>query len=289
MNCPLCANAVADAALECPSCQEELTPWRTIEAAAAQMRRRGLTLAAKEDYWGACLALLEAALANPRDESSLVDAARALWRLGRRHDAARWLDHARRRNPSGEAAGMLQAIAGLANQQEPRSPQAGNVLAAAPDRPVRPLLGLPLLERKKKLLGRWHREDLGVWRAITAAEIQWKDKSLEHCALLEAIASDEACPSSFCYLTGLKRFSQSDLGQALVWFHKSVMQHAPVLNPAAYVLLIGLERDGPQAARVLQDCGVTSHELERVVAALRAQLRDERHETLLKRLASITI
>src|SRR5437773_57424 len=108
MNCPICDRSPADSELEC-ACGEPLTPWRTIAWAGQTVRQRGLTQAQEKDYLGACLSFFQAALTNPLDRASLVDAARVLHFLGRDEDALRWLRHAATRAPT-EAAAVAETI-----------------------------------------------------------------------------------------------------------------------------------------------------------------------------------
>src|SRR2546428_4714333 len=98
MKCPTCGRPAKDSDREC-ECGEQLTPWRTIEWYGHTLRQRGLVLAARQDYLGACVSFLEATLTNPLDDSSLVDASRALARLGRREEALRLLGEAAARSP----------------------------------------------------------------------------------------------------------------------------------------------------------------------------------------------
>jgi hypothetical protein len=92
MKCPVCDQPVRDRDQECV-CGELLPQWRLIAASGEALRQRGLVLASQGDYVGACISFLEAALTNPLDGGSVVDAAKALFHLGRPDDALRLLRH----------------------------------------------------------------------------------------------------------------------------------------------------------------------------------------------------
>jgi tetratricopeptide (TPR) repeat protein len=117
MKCPTCGQPVKDAAAEC-TCGEPLTPWRTLAWAGETLRRRGLALAGQKDYLGAVVAFLEAALTTPQDGQSLVDAARALYHLGRADEALRLLGHAEALAPGRGAAAVAAAIQTLTGRGE---------------------------------------------------------------------------------------------------------------------------------------------------------------------------
>ena len=88
--CPLCQAEVKPADRVCP-CGEILAPWRNLTFYADTLRQRGLVLARQEDYLGACLAFLVAAVSNPLDRSCLADVVRALVRMGRWEEAREFL------------------------------------------------------------------------------------------------------------------------------------------------------------------------------------------------------
>jgi tetratricopeptide (TPR) repeat protein len=120
MNCPVCRLPVKETALEC-ACGESLLPWQNMAQHASNLRQRGLALASQADFLGALLAFLEAALANPLDRTCLVDAAKALFWLGRSGEALRLLGQAESLAPTdGKAAALAAAIRQYVEQARPQ-------------------------------------------------------------------------------------------------------------------------------------------------------------------------
>ena len=140
MQCPVCNKPTRKDDRECEACGEVLQPWRTIEFYGGTLRQRGLALAANGDHLGAMLSFLEAALGNPLDGLSLVDAARALVHLERPDDAERLL--AGVRSPEGlkAAAALKQAIEALRQPAPPPPAEAEEPLEAVivEDEPTAP-------------------------------------------------------------------------------------------------------------------------------------------------------
>ncbi len=267
--CPVCGAAAKATAPEC-ECGESLTVWRTVARSSAVVRDRGLTLAAGGDYVGATVALLTAALTNPLDAASLVDAGRALARLGRYDDAARLLESAKGGPRATEAAAVLAAVAELAAAEplevgdEPTQPAA----AAAPPAP----LGLPPLPKAGGFLT-GKRADAAVvaqWDRVIRMEAEpARDWRRRGSAVEELVRSD---PSAvYHYALGLGAWQEGNRAAAADAFRRCVTADPPVLNPVAHLLFLHL--DDAAAARKLWA------ELKRVYPAkdldrCRAALRD---------------
>jgi hypothetical protein len=126
MQCPVCNKPIRKDDRECEACGEVLQPWRTIEFYGSTLRQRGLALAASGDHLGALLSFFEAALANPLDGLSLVDAARALVHLERLDDAERLLAGVRSPDGLKAAAALKQAIAERRRPPAPGEPPPGS-------------------------------------------------------------------------------------------------------------------------------------------------------------------
>lgn len=107
--CPICEAPLRGSEPEC-ACGESLASWQTLDRASHVLRQRGLALAAEGDHLGALVAFLEAALTDPLDGASLVDAGRALAHLGRDADALRLLGHAAARPTHRAAAAVARAV-----------------------------------------------------------------------------------------------------------------------------------------------------------------------------------
>ena len=112
MRCPACDQPVKDNAPQCPHCDEVLTQWTALARHGSSLRNRGRVFAAQQDYFRACLSFMQAALIDPFDETSILEAAKALFHLGHREDALGWLRLAEARGGKGAAA-IAEAIKAL--------------------------------------------------------------------------------------------------------------------------------------------------------------------------------
>lgn len=245
LKCPMCQQPVRFGQAEC-GCGEVLTFWWKMVGFGRTARQQGLKLAAAGEFFGACLAFLEDALANPMERQSLVDAARALVRLNRVDEAMRLLKLAGESEP--QAAAVLQAIEALTKVQ-PAPEEAGEAAAptektpaSAKGAPAAPFMGLAALERttKKAILGKAKREVSDGWKWALALE--------QHVAagidgLDDALASwqkNKIDPALRHYVEGLRQWRQGKAGPAREAFQACLMAQPPVLNPAVYFLYLHL-------------------------------------------------
>lgn len=310
MNCPICANAVDDMAVDCGKCGEAMTPWRTIVTSAGRIHRRGLALAAQHDYLGACLAFFEAALSNPLDADGVVDAARALVHLGRTDDALRLLAHAQRRNPKGNASQIAAAIRELLRETQREATDAAPAAAVpgvddgaaasatAPDNagesagpvPLWEFLGLPALPRKRSFLSRIGGSERGdAWAGVLGAEKNWDGQPLAIAPWLTAVVREGGTCPAWSYMLGLECWQRQDPSAALPWFLKSLKDGAPFLNPAAYVVCSIVARGAPVAAArpLLAEHAVQPGEFAGIIEALRRDLTPARHGAICRRLDEV--
>jgi tetratricopeptide (TPR) repeat protein len=225
--CPVCGAAAKPTAPEC-ACGESLAPWRTITASGSALRDHGLALAAAGDFLGAAVVLLEAALTNPLDAVSLVDAARAMIRLGRGEDAARWLEAAK----SAPGAAALLAVA--RQQGEEATPSEEH-------RPPRlPLLAIPPIPRQAGGLFSGKRADktvLAAWEQAIRMEAEpghdWRPRGSP---LEDLVRTDPR--AVYHYALGLGECQSGNRPAAADAFRRCIAADPPVLNPAAYLVYI---------------------------------------------------
>jgi len=271
--CPACGAAVKPTAPTC-ECEESLEPWRVIAHSGAALRERGLALAAEGDYLGAALALLPAALTNPFDTASLVDAARALIRLGRNADAVCWLEAAGARPGAAE----LLAVATERLQPTRDAPAAEPVAATEPAAEPgtepdtrRPLLGGRPMTRKFGLLsrGKPSKEAVAEWERVIRMETDpdpdWRPRG----SAVEKLAQADPRPV-YQYALGLGAWQEGKVAAAAAAFRRCLATDPPVLNPAAYLLDIHL--DDPVAARRAWE--ELSEQYGAEATAVRSALRD---------------
>jgi tetratricopeptide (TPR) repeat protein len=274
--CPACGAAVKPTAPTC-ECDESLEPWRVIANSGAALRDRGLALAADGDYLGAALALLPAALTNPFDTASLVDAARALIRLGRNADAVCWLEAAGARPGAAE----LLAVANerLAPKPDALAGEPAPATEAAAEPGVepdarRPLLGgRPMHRKYGKFRGKPTKEAVAEWERVIEMEADPKrDWRPRDSAIEELVRADAR--AVYHYALGLGAWQAGDAVTARAEFRRCVAADPPVLNPAVY--LIYVQDDQPESARtqVLAELGqrYSAAELDQCLAALRGRL-----------------
>jgi tetratricopeptide (TPR) repeat protein len=253
MNCPTCGQPVRDADTECV-CGEVLTQWRRMAGNGAALRQHGLALAGAGDFLGAALAFLEAALTTPLDGTGLVDAAKALYHLGRPDDALRWLGHAESLHPAGGAAAVAAAIRTLQAQAQapPEAPAAPNtetgVEAAPPEAGPRPLLALGPLPCRQGW-GSRSKADAPVWEKVLAREQQPGDWRLG-CPVVEETLKASGS-GVLHYVLGLGHWQQGSRDAAGACFAACLKTRPPFLNPAAYYLCLHL--DDPQRARAARE------------------------------------
>lgn len=278
--CPVCGAAVRPVDRAC-ACGEVLQPWRTVASIGAALRQRGLALAEQTDYLGACLAFVEASLSNPLDQQSLLDAARALARLGRADDALQFL-----RARSGEQAQALAAAiegtraAGMAEPAADQSAAAGSdaeeSVVAPPAPPSRRPLGLPPLPRKKSVLaaalGRGKAAQ-AWWQCALEGERDWHGDWPSLAAWL-AHAPAELTPGLADYVRGVGCFLAADDDAAAQWFHRSIENGSPFLNPVAWWLYLHAEGQDPGKSADWLATSLTPKELRAVCDAVRERLGD---------------
>jgi hypothetical protein len=142
-------------------CGELLQPWRTIAYYGETLRQRGLALARRQDYLGACLSFVQASLSNPLDERSRADVIRSLVRLGRFQDAKELTQLFSGKISADEAAALDDAMAQLATAEAARAKpdadrqETSSEPSAADVKPsAREFLGLPALARQRGFLAR---------------------------------------------------------------------------------------------------------------------------------------
>jgi len=257
--CPACGAAVKSTAAEC-ACGESLAAWRTVAWSGATLRDRGLTLATTGDFLGAAVALLEGALTNPLDDASLVDAARAMIRLGRFEDAVRWLETAKSAPGAALLAVARQKLEAQAAGEAPRSAEL-------------PLLALPLIPRRIGLLGkRPDKAILASWeRAIQMEAERDRDWRARGSALEELVRSDPR--AEYQYALGLGECQAGNRLAAAAAFRRSLADDPPVLNPAIYLGYVHVG-DPEGLAEVWEELQklYSTKELEHCRAALREHL-----------------
>lgn len=253
MNCPVCDRAVRDTDQEC-ACGELLTTWTNLRRGGHALRQRGLVLAAAGDHVGATLSFLEAALTNPLDDLSLVDAARALVHLGRTEEALVWLKHAAARPGSrAAAAALLQAIEALPSRG-PGAPAAAagqdlaettTMVATAPP----PLLGLGALPRARRWLARAETDPL--WEVVLRLEQEGAQDWRAPAPWLESALGTAKGHAVLQYMLGLGAWQRAEPEEAQRRFLASMEADAPVLNPAGYYLYLQAE-DAPRGRAALE-------------------------------------
>jgi hypothetical protein len=258
IKCPVCDQPVKDSDLEC-ACGESLAPWRTLALHGQALRHRGLALAQEGDAVGACLFFVEAALTNPHDGASLIDAARALAHAGRAADALRWLAIAESRPATRAAAGAVaravRELAGQASAAGAAAAREGARDAATTDQPAAPanglrrLLALGPVERSPGLLDRlWGGHGLdSVWATVLSMEEKWPGDWRALVPWLEGAIRESQGHPVFCYMAGLGHWQHGDRKSAKAILERCLKGQPPVANPAAYYLCLHLGE--PAAAR----------------------------------------
>jgi hypothetical protein len=306
MKCPICEAPAKDTDQEC-GCGEVLTTWANIRRGGHALRQRGLVLAGEGDYVGAALSFLEAALTNPFDDKSVLDAARALVPLGRSEDALRLLGHAAARPASrATATAVAQAIRALdqraravpaeeGNGQEVPPGDTDGAAAPAPE-PVapaadpappgpRPFLALGPVERRKG----WRRRAADpLWAKVLGMETNGERDWGGGAAWLEEALEGSEGQGALHYLLGLGAWRRNDAAAARRHFANCVRDNPPVLNAAAYYLCLSLDSDA-RARKALEDL-LRFHsrkEMDVCLAALAGRLADGDDPNLHKQLRAL--
>ena len=280
MQCPMCGQATRPKQQEC-ACGELLTQWQTIASSGRALRQRGLAQAGQRDYVGALASFLEAALTNPGDGGSVVDAARSLALLDRPQDALRLLVNAdvkgqeadtlkkalhtaverRKKKPAVPQQQVVVASAVVpppkppapesASAPPPPAAAAGNGAAPAPDAAnetnVR-FLALGPVERSQGGLARFKgkKQLPDGWSTALAMEMSWPGDWGSLSGWLAAALQHSHEKSLFYYLLGLAQWQQGHPDRAAT-FDRCLGERPPVLNPAVYYLYLHL--DSAEAAR----------------------------------------
>jgi hypothetical protein len=297
MQCPICSETVGDVDLDCAACHEPLAPWRTLTSSSDRLRERGLLQASQRDFVASGLSFLQAALTNPFDTKSLIDAGRAMLHMNRLDDGLRLLNQARARDPKGDAPAVIAAVEAIVAENERRKKTAAQAAAEAdtaayespPDeadsRPAPPdvdavrengparreLLALPVLARRAGW-GRKVQKVDPLWRRVLTMEAEWEGDWSASAAWFEAAVGDRGAEplSALAYGRGLGAWQQNRLDEARRWFERAADPHAAVLNPAAYYLAASLdgEADTREAVRRLTGNGYAAPELESILKVL---------------------
>lgn len=285
MHCPICDSVVKDTDRQC-ACGELLTPWRTISFYGAALRQRGLALAERSDYLGACLSFLEAALTNPMDVESRLDTARALLHMERPDAALRILSGA-----SSDAATALAREAQMRLEQTQVIPSRSGARESAhatlpPDiesqfephtptasqsPPAKALLALGALRAKRS----WRRsrrrdQDDALWTMALECEAQWQGN---WSALRSWLQFAVGRSSAVHYMLGLGYWQEADLIAAKEAFTACIEDRPLMLNASAYYLCLHL--NDAQQARDAWTVLTRSHprkELDHLLPALSARL-----------------
>jgi hypothetical protein len=245
--CPLCQRRIAETDRAC-ECGELLQPWRTITFYGETLRQRGLALAHRKQYLGACLSFVQACLTNPLDDQSRTDVIRSLIHLGEFRDARELIRLFSREIPADEAAALEDAIVELESVKAQPEEVPRKQVAAPPAPKQKPrarrCLALPPIPRCRPLLSRWL-PPLSVdalWRTVIQLEMAHETGEGPWTALRQAAADDTVRD----YLTGLEHFSRREDERARRSFADCLRNKPCVLNPAAYYLYLSLNT--PQTA-----------------------------------------
>jgi tetratricopeptide (TPR) repeat protein len=269
MNCPVCDATVLASDLECGGCRESLVPWNTMRKGGEALRQRGLAAAALKDYVGALASFLQAALTNPFDERSMLDAARALVHLNRAEDADRVLTIAASRPGLKETAEAMRlelrrraekdatavAVNG-APAPEAGAPVVLEVTEAAPEpaEEATPRLR-PLLAMGQCTAGTFFRRaPLPPWPRILQreqqADLDWTGVPVP---VAEVIGTVKDNRPAINYMLGLGYWQARDRDGALRAFRRCIDEKPPVLNPYAYWICLHLEGDGEKLRQALAE------------------------------------
>lgn len=257
MQCPLCETVVADSDVACPGCDEMLSDWRVLQGNSEILRERGLHLAARGDLVGACLSFMQAALSDPADTASLVDAGRSLLLLERIEDAIRILEAAHQRSRQSGAGELLSSLKkrlaaeaeaageGEKTTEGPTAPDESRGTAKVRSRGPAgqatrrgaPLLGLHPMTRKKGLLSRGLDP---LWLSILHTERHWDDQWGSCHGWLTAACDVETPHPALLYLRGLDAWQNGQAREALTQFAQCLAQEQTVLNPVAWTMYAAL-------------------------------------------------
>jgi len=275
--CPICGENVRDTDRTC-QCGELLQPWRTIAFAGGALRQRGLVLAERGNFLGACLSFLEATLANPLDDNSILDAAKSLARLKRRDEAFELLRAAGGRSQE-RAKSLAAAIASQVNRGVLSEVTSSRPLPPPP-RPRRAVLRLPPIARKKPLLSSFRRDGTAeaLWSTVIHAEVQWNGDWRNLGSWLDALGGDSIARGVFYYAKGLGQFQHAE-DAATESFDLCVQANPPVMNAAAYWLYpkLGDPSAIPEAVTWLLE-QYDRKDIDRVARVMADQLRDRLNE-----------
>jgi tetratricopeptide (TPR) repeat protein len=247
MHCPICNEIVRPADREC-ACGEPLTAWRNWEYYGNIVRQRGLQLAKEGDFLGAFKTFMVAALGNPLDSESLLDAARALFRLGRPNDA---LDLLRGVQPNARSSAddVAQAIKEATALQPPIETKAVDAALELEEmgRSLKreslqsgsvPLLALPPLRRRsfKAWLGK--RQAVRVlWENVLQLEAAAPVEGSSALRWLASLDGDSSIQTISYYASGLVLWEEDEVANAGKRFLACMECNPPFLNPAAYYLV----------------------------------------------------
>lgn len=282
MKCPMCEQPVNNPQQRECLCGENLSLWKGLAGSSEALRQRGLAQAAQGNFAGATLSFLEAALSNPMDQKSLIDAAKALVYCDCPQEAFDLLKNADARYAE-EAGPVLKAIQAVVAQSRKKArdeagpaaagagdaapkipvPEKATVPAAAPAQVCFPLLALGILKRRGKLLNRMMSLATGdglpgIWRCVLQMENTWPNDWKLLGPWLTAAAGETARNAQtqaddhavFHYMLGLGHVQAQEWTEASAAFRRCVNANPPVLNPAAYYLYLHLD-DSRQAAKAM--------------------------------------
>ncbi len=298
MKCPLCDTPVTETDVSCPGCDELLSEWRIINSNSRLLRQRGLILADQQDLVGACLAFMQAAISDPTNNVSLVDAGRSLLLLGRSHDASRILKYAHQRSrESGarELLDMMKKMAAETAQESTETVAAGGdgaaTWATAVQQPAKvsknrtPLLGLEILVRKKVLGG----TDVDtLWSSILHTERNWQGAWGSLQTWLTAACEVDEPHTALIYMRGLDAWWRDDSREALMHFSNCILKESSILNPVAWGIYVTLTTgDGTGDVVDMAVDRVGSKGLRMVVDVLSARLKEINSEQSRKALRQL--
>ena len=242
--------------MDCQGCGESLTEWRMLNSNGVRLRQRGLSLARSEDFVGACVAFLEAGLTNPLDDQSLVDVGRCLLHLNRLEDGMRILKHADSRSSKSGAKAVLAALKTLLKEnkgEENSKPdeEAGTETAEL-DSPGEEASGessekSPVFLRLDALIpdGGWKKKKPdSFWLTVLQTERNGTKHLSSMQDWLQTVSRDSEAHSGISYLLGLHHWNVGDRQAAYAEFERCLRKHPPVLNPVAWLILLGATGEG---------------------------------------------
>ncbi|MHC4406036.1 MAG: hypothetical protein ACYTG0_40885 [Planctomycetota bacterium] len=242
--CPICQLPAKDVDRAC-QCGELFQPWRTIEFYGDTLRQRGLTLAQSGEYLKACLSFVQAALTNPLDDKSTLDAARSLARLGCCDEAVRLIKAAGHRLPTEETEALSAAI----RQQSTEEAALEEASSGSEDARVEPppplippagreLLALGPIPKRQSLLAKFRGETITetLWKMVVQTEETFHGDWESVGSWLRGADGDDR--GLIDYVNGLQEFQNRNDQAAAKAFDRCGKCDPPLLNAMAYLVYL---------------------------------------------------